>query len=316
MFLQILHICDQRMEVTINSMQWHENGVAVQFRWLFQLIHDQILYGGHIVSLGLAAMVSTVMLLLGQSFRWEFLLIVYLGTLCVYNYDHIRDSQVDDQGNRTRSQYLTDHRRLYVLLLLSYVSLFFVLLVVFGNLNSVIIGVVMLVISVLYTDVFKKLTRHVVGFKNVFTSVFLSLLLVFTLVYYELALSSWFVLFTVFVFLHFLLDTSFCDLKDMDDDQRKGLKTLPVWLGTQRYLWFAHGLNLLSFGVLVGAVLFYSLPWFALGLLTFFIYRIWYIEHARRTPDSIPFLCHVAVDAEYLFWPLVVGAGLVLCWFA
>jgi 4-hydroxybenzoate polyprenyltransferase len=94
------------------------------------------------------------------------------------------------------------------------------------------------------------------------------------------------------------------------------LKTLPLWLGTQRYLWFCHGLNLLSFGVLIGAVLFYGLPWFALGLLTFFIYRVWYIERARRTPDRIPFLCHVAVDAEYLFWPVVVGVGLLLCWFA
>ncbi|MEM0493592.1 MAG: hypothetical protein QXS02_06550, partial [Candidatus Thermoplasmatota archaeon] len=54
-------------------------------------ICDEFVYGGHLISCATSALAFSAMILFEVYLRWEFLLIIYLGTLCIYNYDHYRE---------------------------------------------------------------------------------------------------------------------------------------------------------------------------------------------------------------------------------
>ena len=278
---------------------------------LKKFTYDHFLYGGHVCSLGISFVSLSMMIIISSVIHWELIAIVYLGTLIVYNYDHYRDQALDEKSNEQRTSFVKKYPRMLPASIIFYTSIFFILLFLFGNTGSIIVGSVLLLLGVLYTDIFKKMTKKIIGLKNVYTSLSLTAVLLLTAVYCSVSLDWWFVLFAVFVFSHFIVDTSFCDLKDITTDQKEGLKTLPVVLGRQKYLMFSHGLNLLNFIVLWTAVAVFHLSPLALVFTAFFVYRFIYIEKARRDKNSIPFLTNVIVDAEYLLWPVALMTGML-----
>jgi len=187
------------------------------------------------------------------------------------------------------------------------------LLLCFGTVNSIIFGTVFLFIAMLYTMKLKKITTKILGFKNIYTSFSVSLSLVFIMLYYAYPF-TWFVLVLfIFLFLRFIIDTSFCDIKDMSADKKLHLKTFPLHLGKQKFLLLLHILNFFSFFLLLTTILLKIIPSFVIVFSLFiFFYNCYYIQKASNPKTNIHLLSSTIVDGEFIFWPFVLYIGSLL----
>ena len=62
-------------------------------------ISNEFVHGGHLASLASPAIAISVMMLLDIEIHWEFISIIYFGTLCIYNYDYVRSLHIDYNDN-------------------------------------------------------------------------------------------------------------------------------------------------------------------------------------------------------------------------
>jgi len=273
-------------------------------QWTF--IKNEFVFGGHLISLCGPSLAFVTMILFNMPVSWEFLFISYLGTYCVYNYDRLQGITIDSSSNDKRSNHIKNHLKIRYIFLIVYVIIFFAILSLSGNLYSFIFGLFLLITGILYTNIFKKMTSKIVGFKNFYTSFSFSFLIFFTAIYSGYLIDWKLCVFFTFIFLHFLVDTSFCDLKDINSDKKMNLKTLPIYLGKEKFLKFLNILNIISFFIIGIAILFNILAFIATFLLIFCLYRIYYINKAKKSDNSILFLSNVIVDAEYFLWPIAL----------
>jgi len=274
-----------------------------------KFICNEFIYGGHWLSLGGSAFILSILLMLELSIKWELILIVYLLLQIVYNYDHYRCLEEDSKSNSNRTNHLKKYQKFFPIILVIYGSLFFGLLYTFGNTISLIFGTFLLALGFLYTIFCKKLTAKIIGFKNFYTSFSVSLLVIFVTFYsfYELSILSLIII--LFIFIRLMVNTSFCDLKDMDVDKKQNLVTLPIYFGKQKFLTFLHILNLISFVLLLTAIVTGIAPLFSIFLLLFFPYVFYYIKKAKNTDTDLQSLSNFAVDGEFILWPILLIIG-------
>ena len=292
-----------------DSMKIHNLNKATKVISIKDLIYTEFVHGGHLVSLASSAIALSAMFLLNTGIRWEFLLIAYLGTYCIYSYDHYKGITIDSSNNSTRTNHLMKYYRYIPFILVIYGIAFFSLLIFFGNTLSLFFGGLLLLSSLFYTSKVKNMTKKIVGFKNIYTSFSISLLIIFTVVYCSYPI-GWlvFILFA-FLFLRLMLDTSFCDIKDMQSDQKLHLLTLPLYFGKQKFLSFLHIINFLSFALILISVGLNLVPsyWLFLGIFT--IYCFYYIQKAKNPKTNFQSLASIAIDGEYLLWPIMLFIG-------
>lgn len=272
-------------------------------------ICNEFIHGGHLIALGTAGIALSSMFLFNVNIRLEFLLIVYLGTLCIYNYDYYKEVDFDSSNSSLRANHLKKCYKYRPLLLSFYGIGFLSLLLYFGNIESIIFGVSLLLLGLLYTKKFKKFTGKITGFKSYYTALSFSLLIVFTAIYCSYPISLLLFIFFVFVFLHILIVTSFCDIKDMETDKKQNLKTLPIYLGKHKFLIFLHLMNFISFIIIFTAINIQLIPLFSIFLILSNFYCFYFIRKAKNTKTNIHTLTNVMVDAEYLFWPFFLFLG-------
>lgn len=275
-------------------------------------LFNEFIYGGHWGSLSSSAIALSVMLLLELSLRFEFLLIVYLGCQCIYSYNHYKEIENDALSSSRRAQFLGRYYNFLKFLTASYGFFFIFLLVFFQSWRVLLFGTMMLIIGLLFTYHAKSLSQKIVGFKSIYASFAWSLLVPFTVLYVDATFTIGVFLISVFVFLRFMIDTSFFDIKDIKSDKKRKLKTYVVYFGQERCLSFLHCLNLISFlPILIGAI-FQFLPRYSLALFFVLLYDLYYIERGRNRKVDIQSLSYIVVDGEYYYWPLLVFAGMIL----
>jgi 4-hydroxybenzoate polyprenyltransferase len=273
------------------------------------LFKNEFIYGGHWLSLGVSTFTVALMFLIGVSFKFELLLIVYFLSQSVYNYDHFKWIEIDATDNPKRTNYLSKNYVFIPAIILFYTSMFFILLSLYGNFESLIFGGLLLLLGVIYTNKAKKLTTKIPGFKNYYTSISASLLVVFIALYCAHPLNLQILVLVLFVFLCFLVNTSFCDLKDLNADKKQGLITLPLYFGEKRFLQTLHILNALTFLMLALSIILGILPPFASILLIFYFYCFYYIQKARRSKTNFQYLSTFFADGEFILWPIFLFLG-------
>lgn len=284
-------------------------GLMLTSNVIKKFIINEFVHGGHLVSLASSTIALSAMLLLNINIRWEFLMIAYLGTYCIYGYDHYKGINIDSSDNSTRTNHLKKYYRVIPFVLIAYSLAFFSLIAYFGNITSIFFGGLLLISSLFYTSKVKKITTKIVGFKNIYTSFSVSLLIIFTAVYCSYPIGWLLFIIFAFLFLRLMIDTSFCDIKDMDTDKKLNLLTLPLYFGKQKFLSILHIINLVSFGLLLAAVVMHLVPgyWLLLGIFT--IYCFFYIQKAKSPGTNFQSLSSIVVDGEYLLWPMLLFAG-------
>jgi 4-hydroxybenzoate polyprenyltransferase len=273
-------------------------------------IWNEFIYGGHWFSISASSIAFSTMILLDINIKWEFLLIVYLLIQCIFNYNHYKEIEINTLSKAERTNHLKKYQKLLPLLIIVYGVGFFALLFYFGNFKSFIFGGLLLLLGLSFTTLFKKPTEKIIGFKTFYASFSLSLLIIFTAFYCSYSMN--FLLFQLFVFLslRFMVSSSFSDIKDMDVDKKRNLITLPVYFGKQKFLFFLHILNFMTFIPLLITVMEIT-PSFSSFVIFSYLYSFYYISKAKNTEIDIQSLTDVIVDGEFIFWPFFLFVGLL-----
>jgi len=272
-------------------------------------IWNEFVYGAHWISLSSISISLCTMLLLDLQIRWEFLLIVYLGTLSIYRYNHYKEIKLDELSNSGRTNHLKKYEKILPFTIFIFAILFFVFLIYYGNLKSIFFGIILLLLGFFFTDIFKKATRVVIGFKSFYTSFSFSLLILFTTTYCSYQINKIALFFLLFCFLRFLIGTSYCDIKDIQNDKKRNLLTLPIILGNERFLTLIQLINLASLSFIVIAIFLHIFPIYTLVLSFAFFYSFYYIVKSHDTSYCFDSLFAVIVDGEFIYWPFLFLIG-------
>ena len=272
-------------------------------------IWNEFVYGGHLLSFGAVSIVYAASILLDIRITWDFLLVVYLGTESVYLYNRFKEYKVDFLTNPERTEHIKKYVKYipFIIFLMTFSAIVFV--VYFNKISALTFGLLLLIIGLLYSLFFKKITEKIIAFKSFFISLMWSLLVLFLAIYYSAPINLALFLFSVFVFLRFFVSVSFFDIKDIKTDKQEGLKTLAVVL-KQSTLWqFLSIIAILAVLPLIIGVYLRILPISSLMLFLTIPYTFFYFKQLENKNISPYFLYNVIVDGEFIFWLFFVLIG-------
>lgn len=275
---------------------------------LIRVVGHEFVYGGHLLSLGASAIVWSVLILSNKDGGWPILLIPYLVMQIIYNYDHL-SSEVEDT-NVERTSYLLKAKGKHISLLRFY-FLVFLITCLFANVMVFLWALFMMIGGVLYANKLKPLTKKIAGLKDVYVALFWGLLVFLVSAYYSVIDLFFFALF-LFVFIRWVVNTVFFDIKDLRSDRKSGLKTLPVIWGVKRTVMFLHVLNVFSGIFLICLVNLDIFPHYSLLWLFLVLYSGYYLwVGSRLEGKALRNISYVVVDGEYLFWPFLLFVGMI-----
>jgi 4-hydroxybenzoate polyprenyltransferase len=232
-----------------------------------------------------------------------------LGTESVYLYNRYKEFQIDFLTNPERTKHIEKHIEKDPFLIFLFSLAIFIISIFNKNFPGLIFAVFLLLLGFLYSEIFKKLTQKIIGFKSFFVSLMWSLLVLFLTVYYSVPINLAIFLFFVFVFLRFFVSVSFFDIKDIKTDKQEGLKTLAVVLTQQKLLQLLGLINILAILPLIIGVYLRVLPISSLMLFLTVPYTFFYFKQLENKKINPSFLYNVIVDGEFIFWPFFILLG-------
>ena len=281
----------------------------LKIKKIFKSIWDEFIYGGHLVSLGAVSVVFTASLLLNIKITWDFLLIIYLGTESVYLYNRYKEFRSDFLTNPERTEYIKKYIKIIPLIIFLFFLIGFSILIYHKNFPALFFAVFLLIIGLLYSEVFKGFTRKALGFKSFFVSLIWALLVVFLAIYYFLPLNlSLFLIFS-FVLLRLIVNTSFFDIKDIETDKREDLLTLANILGPKKIIRILSSITILAVVPIISGVYLKLFPQSSIMLLFTIPYTFYYFKKSQNKKINASFLYNVIVDGEFILWPFFILIG-------
>lgn len=248
---------------------------------VLKLVLNEFVYGGHLLSVGAAAIIYTCGMLVGTPASWGMMLVAYLFAQTAYLADRYKGLNEDESTNSVRSGHLKARARVLQFALVGAPVLALAVMAFHQRFQALVFGLLVLIYSAMY-PVFKKVTRRIIGFKTLYVATGWCLLVVLFTLYEHVSMSTALVLSCLFVFIRWVMNTSLCDVKDINADSSDGLQTLAVSMGIRWLVLFLHILNLVSIAIIVVGVCFKVLPRESLGLLLMLIYGSYYLSQVSR----------------------------------
>ena len=281
----------------------------MKIKKILNLIWNEFVYGGHLLSLGAVSIVYTASILLDIRITWDFLLVVYLGTESVYLYNRFKEYEVDFLTNPERTEHIKKYVKYipFIIFLMTFSAI--VIVVYFNKISALIFGLLLFFGGLLYSKFLKKITRKIIGFKDFLISFLWATLVIFLAYYYFFSWNFALILMIFFIFLRLFLNTNFFDMKDIESDIKEGLLTLPVILGKKTMIKFLTIINMLSMIPIIFGVFLDILPNFSLILLLTIPYSFYYLKQTSKESVDLHFLSYILVDGEYLLWPIFILLG-------
>jgi len=274
---------------------------------------NELIYGGHIQSLGAVSIVFVSAILLRVRISWDILFIIYLMFYSFYLYNHFKEINVDYLTNPQRTQHLITYKKFIPLIFYFTILIIFSGLIYFSNLWSLIFSLLLFIFGILYTTVFKKLTKKIAFLKNIYVSVFFALLPFYLLIYYSYPLKYFLtsaVLVLLFIFLKMFLIQIFLDIKDIESDKKEGLITFPIIFGREKTLKIALIANTL---ITIIIPIFFSLylnifPRIAL-MIIFTVPLLFYCYDLAKKQK---YLAYILQSGEFILWLILIIIGKII----
>ncbi|MFA5926906.1 MAG: hypothetical protein WCT32_01005 [Patescibacteria group bacterium] len=252
-----------------------------------------------VTALGAMAEIYAVSFLLSGPLEWDFLFIMFLIPTAVYLFNYFEEPRRWEAKDVYES---TLHKHIiFTLFILCFTvgTLWFV--GVHGNSIGLSIAILIMVWGLLYTVLFKGLTHYILGFKDFYVAVGWNLIIPFYVFYYSLPFNYAVIIIMVLVFIRDLMNTSYYDLKDMDEDKEKGLKTFATVLGGDRLFLVLQLLNGLGAFIIIVAVLLRFMPLASVLILVPILASSCELFWSRANKSYSSLL----IDLEYFIWALV-----------
>jgi len=175
------------------------------------------------------------------------------------------------------------------------------LILSYSNYAALLFAILIFVIATLYTSLFKKMTKYVVGFKSFIAAFFYALMVFFLTFYYSVPVGAAAILIFVFYFIRIFISNAACDVKDIEGDKKRGLKTFAISMGENGAMKFLNILNIASGLLIIWGVYVKVLPLFSLALLFTIPYAIYYFYIDSKVSSKEVFT-NAIVDGEFLLW--------------
>lgn len=282
---------------------WAEKNKNFDPKKMLVAVWNEFVHGGHMLAFGLVGVVTTAAILLSIRVTWDFLAIIYLFTLsaCLFGrYLGLKDDAITnpERSGYLGKQYQTLRYRIIISLILG-----LGITIYFGKYTVLICSLIMLLLSFLYDFIFKKFTRTIIGLKNFFISILSCMVVGLLPIYYSLPISPAFILVELFMFIMFMIATSFSDIKDIESDGREGLRTFAVVFGIKKLVSFLYIINILAAVPIIIGVMLGLFPKFSITLLLALLYIYAYLRQAQRSKVNFEYLISVVLDSQFILWP-------------
>lgn len=275
---------------------------------LLKLLTNEIKYGAHITALIGPSLMIVISILKDLQLNVYALALSYIIPLIVYTYDYQIARNKDVSTNKEKHEYLNIKNKVFPIIIIAYIAISIVLIMAIGN-NKILLFILIIIIGgILYTTIFKVLTRYIPGFKSIYATGLWTYFGTFFCVFlYSMAIDLFIIFILIFMFIKLFANSIFFDIKDIESDGENKLKTIPIILGKDKTIKFINFINILSLITLIVGIWIGALPIYAIALSVFFIYTYYYSNKGRNS-DKSQLLKHtyITADAEYFFWPIVL----------
>jgi 4-hydroxybenzoate polyprenyltransferase len=285
---------------------------------ILKFIFDEIFYNGHFQTWGSLAIVISSGQLLGIKITWDLLAVVYLLFYAIYLYDRYKTVEIDSLTNQARSKHIKKIYRFTPWILSVILTTMLFLLFRFSNIYAVLFVIVIVPLGFFYPIYFKKFTKKIIGFKNIYVASIFSIFTIFPSLYYGIAIEKTYflILFALllFTFLRGVMMQVFLDLKDIEGDKKEGLLTLAIVYGKERVYKIINIMNLIT--SLAFPVLYFIFPAWNLtpAILFLSILAVWnfYFFNLARRGNYFGF---VLGSGEFIYWPVSIYLGQIMVGF-
>jgi len=289
-----------------------EKNKRLSLRTIPITVWDEFVYGGHFLALGDAVALNVMAWVLNIEVTWDFLVVIYLCVFAANLFNRSDESDHDVLTNPVRVKVMEKYTKHFYLVVLSCLAVSIGLILYFSNYTALIFAAFIFIIAMLYTTVFKKMTKYFVGFKSFVAAFFYALMVFLLVIYYKAPLNIAAILIFIFYYLRIFISNAACDVKDIESDKKRGLKTIAISLGESRAMKFLNILNIASGIVIIWGVYVSILPLFSLALLLTIPYASYYFYLNSKTTSKEIFT-NAIVDGEFLLWmPFILIGKLFL----
>lgn len=271
---------------------------------------EEFVYGAHLVSLGASGIILSITLIFNLPTNIFLLFIAYLILQVIYRYNYFRELQFDIKSNPERVKHLSTRKRLvqalpFILIIILYTCLYFT------NWATVLLATYICITGILYTEYFKKV--KVLGIKNYYTGHFWAAIVLLVPFFYELPNVYPYLYIVLFIFIRGIVNTVFFDLKDIEDDRERDIRTFPVLWGKKKTLFILQIINIISFLPLLIGVLNNHIPTVGLFLsATIFLGIFYLVKGLKMDGKTLRQVSYILIDGEYMFWPLIILLGSII----
>ncbi len=270
------------------------------------MIWREFIFGGHLFATGSVAVIMACASIFMVPVSWDLLFSSYLLFYAIYLYDYSEGASSDELTNENRARYLQcKHKSTYIVIIAS--VMLSILLFTFANTVTFLIGLSILVLGLLYGSHFKKLTKKIPAFKNVFVSIVWSFMALFVFVYYSLPITYGALMLALFIFIRMMNIQILFDVRDVEGDRAEGLLTIPALFGEKKYPVILKMINLISIIFVVVCVIRDILPFFTLAIIPIFYYAVRYINKVIESKKN--YSSYVFAACEPIMWSLLIFAG-------
>lgn len=280
-----------------------------RINYLVKTIWTELVYGGHVFSLGAASIVFVSAILLKIPITIDCLIIVYLGIESTYLYNRYKELKIDALTNCERTAYLESYRKIIPYLIAIQILAIIAILILLHKVSIIPFSILMIIIGLSYSFFFKKYTKYIPGFKDAFVSFSWALLVFFLAFYYSYPINLSLVLLFLFIFFRLLIHEVFSDIKDVESDKRSGLQTLPIILSRDNLSFVINLLNLVAVFPLIFGILNRQFPIYSVVLIATIPYTLFCYQELEKGKINKNLLYNILVDGEYIFWTLFVLLG-------
>lgn len=278
---------------------------------IYTLFFKELKYGAHITALIGPSLMLVMTILTNNEINLIAITLAYLIPLVVYSYNYLSEMDDDLITNSEKVEYLKKRKKAVPHLLLIYSIIAVLLIAIMNNINIIIFLLIIVSGGILYTTIFKVLTRYIIGFKSIFTTALWAYYgTFFTIFLYALDIDLLVIFISILMFLKLFINAIFFDIKDIQSDKNNGLKTIPIILGKQKTTMVMNCINVLAVILLIVGIGIGALPAYAIVLSIFFIYTYYYVNKGKSADrQQLLNYTYVMSDAEYFFWPIVLIIG-------
>ncbi|AKB85378.1 putative prenyltransferase (UbiA family) [Methanococcoides methylutens MM1] len=239
---------------------------------------------------------------------WDFLVIIYLTFYIIYLYDYFNGTEDDEKTNSTRANYFrqNDSKTITRILYGSIVSIASIY-VLYSDIPNMLIGFAILFLGVTYQAYFKGLTKKITAFKNIFVSMVWAILVYVMFIYYSYPITTEALIISAFIFLRMTGIQILFDIRDIEGDQKKGLRTFPAIYGYRKGLMTLIAINFITSILLVYGAYIEAIPYTALMIVPVIFYAQNYLDKVDRSRKDHK--SYLFAAGEPFIWFILIFSG-------